>query len=144
MEIKEIQQTDVFYQRARDLRHTLFFKKHDLPFSILDDEKEVCSAHVVIVEGDTLIGYGRLTRLDNTTYQISQMVIDPRHQSQGYGTMLLKALIERAVASSAQKITLNARTTATRLYAKQGFVSEGETFPSNTTGVEHVTMAYIP
>ena len=66
----------------------------------------------------------------------------PSRQSRGLGTLLLKDLIDRAASPEVRALTLNARTTATRLYAKQGFVPEGEVFLSDSTGVAHVKMTY--
>ena len=142
MKIHEIGKEDDFYQQARNLRYSLFFEAYDLPENILDDEKEPLSSHVAMSEGALLIGYGRLTRLDATTFQVSQMVIAPEHQSSGYGSMLLKELIERAVSSGARTVILNARATAARFYEKQGFTREGELFHSSSTGVPHVRMVY--
>lgn len=140
--VKKIDTKDALYQEARDLRYELFFKAHGLPTSILDDEKEAQSTHVAIVEDGLLVGYGRLSEVEMKVFQISQMVVAPRHQSKGYGTILLKDLIQLALNSGAASIILNARITATGLYEKQGFATQGEVFNSTSTGIPHIKMVY--
>ena len=133
-----------FYKEALELRYELFFKKHDLPRNILIDKNEKASEHIAIVSDELLIAYGRLTNLGEGTYQISQIVVKPQEQGKGYGAMILKELVDRAERLGCKKIILNARTTATKLYEKQGFTSSGNEFLSKSTGVPHVQMHYTP
>lgn len=144
MKVDELKIGSAFYREAVELRYELFFRKHDLPRNILIDEHENASRHVAIVSNGSLIAYGRLTNLGEGTYQLSQIVVKPQEQGKGYGTMILKKLVELAESNGGEKIVLNARTTATRLYKKYGFTNNGEVFPSKSTGVPHVQMLYTP
>jgi predicted GNAT family N-acyltransferase len=130
------------YHQALDLRYELFFRGHNLPREILIDEYEEASKHIVIVDDESLIAYGRLTDLGEGIYRLSQIVVKPQEQGKGYGSMILKALVERVKNDGGKKIILNASTTATALYEKHGFRSNGEVFLSKSTGVPHVQMFY--
>ncbi|MCP4985752.1 MAG: GNAT family N-acetyltransferase [Colwellia sp.] len=130
------------YKQAIELRYELFFKEHALPKSIIFDNKEVESKHLAISEADRLIAYGRLTALSDSNYQISQMVVSTKYQSQGFGSNLLSELLNKAVSSGAKNITLNARLSALGLYQKYGFVKNGSVFKSESTGVPHVSMLH--
>jgi len=142
MIIEEIQKDGMLYRKAFELRHMLFFAPHGLPREIVNDEAENKSTHMAISDDSKLIAYGRITELESGCFQISQMVVCPKFQSQGYGTQLLNAIVRIAKNKGAKKIVLNARTTAIGLYRKQGFREVGAVFNSDCTGVPHIKMVY--
>lgn len=142
MKINEIKKDSVLYEQALALRYGLFFKEHNLSPDILDDGKENDSTHIAIYIEDQLIAYGRLFQVEQEEFQISQMVVSPKYQSQGYGTTLLIEIVKNAKDKGAKKITLNARITAINLYKKQGFKVIGGVYKSNITGISHIKMAY--
>jgi len=144
MKVDELKIGSKHYKEALELRYELFFQKHDLPKNILFDEHENASRHIAIICNASLIAYGRLTNLSEGTYQLSQIVVKPQEQRKGYGTIILKKLVEFAENNGGEKVILNARTTATELYKKQGFKNTGEEFLSKSTGVPHVQMLYTP
>ena len=138
----EISSTDPLYQAALRLRHELFFAAHGMPASVVQDAVESQSVHMAIADAGELIAYGRLTEVEPQSYQVSQMVVSPQYQSQGYGSRLLSSLVCHALRQGAREVFLNARLTATALYRKQGFLPQGEAFVSPRTGVEHIRMLY--
>lgn len=69
-------------------------------------------------------------------------MVKPQEQGKGYGTMMLKNIVDLAERNGSENIILNARTTATEMYKKQGFKSNGGEFLSKSTGVPHVQMLY--
>lgn len=95
---------------------------------------------MVISDGDILVAYGRLTVLSHNNFQISQMVVSPKYQNQGYGSTLLSELITTAVNNGAKNITLNARVSALGLYRKYEFIKNGDVFLSKSTSVPHINM----
>jgi predicted GNAT family N-acyltransferase len=142
MNIGEIQKDDNLYKKALELRYSLFFKDHNLPEEILSDDKEDKSLHIAISQEKELIAYGRLFEISSNEFQISQMVVSPRYQSQGYGERLLIEIMRTAKNKGAKKIILNARTTAISLYEKIGFQKVGQIYSSQSTGVPHIKMVY--
>jgi len=142
MNIIEIQKGDPLYNKAFELRYLLFFKEHDLPKEVINDEKEDKSIHIAISQKGELIAYARLSELKGKEFQISQMAVSPRHQSQGYGGKLLLKIVQIAKNKGAKSIMLNARTTATGLYKKLGFQEAGKVYNSQSTGIPHIKMIY--
>jgi len=142
MNIGEIKKGDALYKKAFELRYLLFFKEQNLPKEIINDEKEDKSTHIAISKEDELIAYGRLSELNSKEFQISQMVVSPLRQSQGYGKKLLLEIIQIAKNKGAKKIMLNARATSTGLYKKLGFHQVGKAYNSQTTGIPHIKMVY--
>lgn len=130
------------YVQALALRYVQFFQPHNLPREILIDEHENKSTHIAIVQDAALIAYGRVTDVGEDIYQLSQIVVSPEQQRKGYGSMILNELIKQAKIYGATQIILNARTTATALYTKAGFIESGEIFLSKHTGLPHIQMLY--
>lgn len=143
MSIQILEIDDIFYRQAVELRYDLFFKKHGLPKSIIFDANEKISTHAAILNSNELIAYGRLTKTNENEFVISQMVVSPKHQNQGFGSKVLKSIMVLAIKNNAQKITLSARLTALSLYKNQGFSECGDVYLSAKTGVKHVEMQYI-
>ncbi|HEC97398.1 MAG TPA: GNAT family N-acetyltransferase [Nitrospirae bacterium] len=143
MNIGEIKKGDALYKKAFELRYLLFFKEHNLPKEVINDEKEDKSTHIAISQEDELIAYGRLSKVNTTEFQISQMVVSPLYQNQGYGVKLLQEIMQIAKNKGAKNIMLNARTTATNLYKKLGFEKVGNVYNSQSTGIPHIKMVYI-
>jgi len=142
MNIGEIRKGDTLYKKAFELRYLLFFKDHNLPKEIINDEKEDKSTHIAISKERELIAYGRLSELNDKEFQISQMVVSPAHQHQGYGMKLLLGIMQIAKNKGAKNIMLNARTTAVSFYKKIGFQQAGQVYSSKSTGVPHIKMVF--
>ena len=141
MEVKFITTEQAEYFQACQLRHQVFFAAHDLPFTILFDDQEAISFHVVITNSyNKVIAYGRLTATPNNNARISQMVVKPDYQRQGLGQQILLTLINLAKKRGANLIILEARTSAVRFYQKLGFETVSSEYPSKKTGVIHVNM----
>lgn len=128
------------YQQACRLRYELFFAEHNLPWSVVQDERQAEYLHAAVSIKDCVIAYGQLVPHCNRIYQICQMVVQPAYQGQHLGSKILSTLIEIAKQEKAIAITLNARLTAVGFYQKLGFQTYGTPFPSNTTGVLHIAM----
>lgn len=140
MKLKIIDPQSPYYEAALSLRYRLFFQEHDLPWSILFDDKEATSTHLALIDGENLVAYGRLSSDADMNFQISQMVVDPKHQGRGYGTEVLERLIALTREMHGNSIFLNARISAIAFYEKMGFIAFGEPFKSKSTQVEHIKM----
>lgn len=140
MDISSVMIGSPEWQEARHLRYALFFEVHGLPFRVMDDGHEINAAHLVVKEGDRVVGYGRLAELGRGRFEISQMVVHPAHQRKGIGKALLATLLDRADHAGAIEVTLNARVGAVSFYERAGFIKSGDIFLSKSTGVPHVFM----
>ncbi|MEL6493702.1 MAG: GNAT family N-acetyltransferase [Cyanobacteria bacterium J06623_7] len=128
------------FELACRLRYELFFARHNLPLSIVRDPQQQDYFHGVIIKPEEVIAYGQLVPHPNKIYQVCQMVVAPAYQQQGFGRQILLFLIDLATQKQAIALTLNARLTAIGFYQKLGFQTHGKQFPSQTTGVMHITM----
>ena len=130
------------YFLACKLRYQVFFAEYNLPFSILFDDREAVSFHIIIANelNNQVIAYGKLTPNPNQIYQISQMVVSPDYQRQGLGKQIILALIAIAEEKKAKSIILDARILAVGFYQKFGFEITGSEHPSTKTGIAHIYM----
>ncbi len=130
------------YRKALNLRYSLFFEEFDLPKEVTADDLEAISTHIAITEGDELLAYGRLSRLEKNEFRISQIVVSPAYQNQGLSKTLLKKLMAEAKNQGASLIRLGAQESAAGLYESVGFQPAGEVYTVKLTGVPHVRMVY--
>lgn len=138
--IRQIQYHSPEFDQACELRYQLFFAPHDLPRDIVRHKSQANYFHGAILIQNSVVAYGQLLPHPNKVYQICQMVVQPEYQQQSLGKQILLFLIEQAKQEKAIALTLNARLTAVGFYQKLGFQTFGSQFPSNTTGIPHITM----
>jgi len=102
MEVCELEIGSRLYEKVLELRFELFFQKYNLPREILVDKHERVSSHIVIVNGELPIAYGRITGLGEGICQLSQIVVNLHEQENGYGAMS-KALSYKAPSPSTEQ-----------------------------------------
>jgi predicted GNAT family N-acyltransferase len=130
------------YSNICELRYRLFFAEHNLPFNIWFDDKESASLHVIIAGNNEneVLAYGRMTQTDTHEFRISQMVVEPTWQRKGLGRAIMMALIDKADSLGGKTLIIDARTHAIEYYKRFGFEQISGVFPSQKTGIPHVTM----
>jgi len=140
--IYEIKPGNKYYHQAFNLRYSVFFQEHGLPESVVKDRFESSSRHFVIIENESVSAYGRLTKVDSEVYKISQMVVRKEKQKMGFGSTLLKYLVNIAHKNGGRSVILNARVSFIPFYQKHGFSTSGTIFQSESTQLPHQLMIY--
>jgi predicted GNAT family N-acyltransferase len=140
--VYEIKLGDKYYHQAFKLRYSVFFREHGLPENIVKDRLESVSRHFAIIENDSVSAYGRLTKIDSEVYKISQVVVREEKQKMGFGSTLLKHLINIAQKNGGSRVILNARISFLEFYQKHGFSKSGAIFQSESTQLPHQPMIY--
>ncbi|MBD2102330.1 GNAT family N-acetyltransferase [Leptolyngbya sp. FACHB-261] len=140
MRIKEVEYDSDEWAAARRIRYSLFYEPVGLPESVLDDSIERVAFRIVLVDGSVVGGCGRLSINDESEGIISQMAVLPKYQGTGAGRTIMLALLDKAKSLGISSLRLSGRLTARGFYEKFGFVAIGASFPSKTTGVEHIEM----
>ncbi|SEA05070.1 bifunctional GNAT family N-acetyltransferase/hotdog fold thioesterase [Alkalimonas amylolytica] len=102
------------------------------------DELEHQSHHRMLMDGDRLIGVGRLHQLDDGKAQVRYMAVDPAYQRQQLGARLLTELEQQALVLGCTEVVLNARDTALGFYQRLGYSMQQEA-PSQF-GIAHYRM----
>ena len=140
--LKTITDDSDLYREALDLRYALFFKDFDLPKSVTADDLEPVSVHVVLIENNNLLAYGRISPVDSGTYRISQIIVYPEQRRKGFASRIVSELMRQGCELGAKKVVLNSQVSVLPLYRKIGFKECGELYKVKLTGVLHQKMAY--
>ena len=103
---------------------------YDQPWSprVFFDELSLESrTYLAAVEDGSVVGYGGLLRVD-TDAHITTIAVAPEVRGRRIGNLLMLALVDAALASGAQHLTLEVRVSndaAQRLYERFGFTPVG-------------------
>jgi hypothetical protein len=126
---------------ARPVRESVFVEEQGVPLELEWDEWDEPSEHAVAFDPHgRAIGTARLL----PSGAIGRMAVLKHWRSQGVGTSLLEAMLERARQRSLVRVTLHAQMHAAEFYRRFGFSERGEEF--SEAGIPHVemTLALVP
>ncbi|TFL11506.1 GNAT family N-acetyltransferase [Pusillimonas caeni] len=124
-------------ERAGALRHEVFVVEQGVPVELELDEYDAIAVHALALEGDTVVGTGRLL----PDAHIGRMAVRAAHRGRGVGAMLLTALVEAARRRGDPSVALAAQWHARGFYRAYGFQAEGEKFMD--AGIEHISMRKV-
>ena len=117
-------------QKAFAIRKVVFVEEQKVSLEEEFDEFEQVSIHFLAKIENTPVGAARWRKTDKG-YKLERFAVLKEHRGQGVGSALVEAVlnhINTSVASPQGKRYLHAQMEAVPLYAKFGFVAEGEQF----------------
>lgn len=121
--------TEADADRCAELESILF--PGDDPWPTVAFVRELAAAHnhyVAAREGETLVGYGGISRLGRTPpfeYEIHTIGVDPEHQGRGIGRRMLNTLLGIAGNSVVHLEVRTDNDAAIALYRSVGFAEVG-------------------
>ncbi len=119
-----------------ELRTQVFVGEQKVPPSIEIDGLDPECRHVKATADGIVIGTGRLL----PDGHIGRMCIHKNYRQLGIGSLLLKNLVEQALAANYPRIALNSQSYAIPFYEKNGFVVDSEEFID--AGIPHRRMIF--
>jgi len=121
------------------LRQDVFVVEQECPYPDLDGrDPEPGTAHVLMREGDDLLGYARVLD-DVSTWRIGRVVLAAAGRGRGLADGLMEAALAHCAAEDAARdVVLDAQSPLARWYAGFGFVVDGEEFLED--GIPHTPM----
>jgi len=130
------------YDVAR-LRQDVFVVEQQCPYADLDGrDTEPGTVHVVMREGDALLGYLRVLD-DVTRWRIGRVVLAPEARGRGLADGLMEAALAHCSAVRPdQDVVLDAQSPLAGWYAGFGFVADGAEFLED--GIPHTPMRLRP
>lgn len=131
-------QTDADWQAYYQFRWQQLRAPWQQPVGSERDELEQQSHHRMLMDGDRLIGVGRLHQLDDGKAQVRYMAVDPAYQGRQLGARLLTELEQQALALGCSVVVLNARDSAVGFYQRLGYSKQHDA-PSQF-GIVHYRM----
>lgn len=120
------------------LRYDVFCREQGYPASLEQDSDEMRSLHLEALDDGKLIGCGRLTQQDESTYHIGRIALYPEYRGGGNGTGIVRELLSKARKLGARQVTLSAQTHALGFYKKLGFVPDSAEFMDEN--IPHINM----
>jgi len=121
------------------LRQDVFVVEQECPYADLDGrDPEPGTGHVLMSEGDDLLGYARVLD-DATTWRIGRVVLARPARGRGLAEGLIGAALGHCRSEDpARDVVLDAQTPLAGWYAGFGFVVDGEEFVED--GIPHTPM----
>lgn len=137
MMIKLIETGTKEYDQMTDLRKRVLLDPYDIPHYYINPEKEK-NDFLIGAFDERLVGCCMLTKIDDNTLQLRQMVVENEHQKSGIGADIVAFSENVAREHGFQKIILHARDTAKGFYSKCGYQIVGDEFLE--VGLKHFMM----
>ena len=105
------------------LRYKVLNEPWGHPRGTEKDDYEAISEHFMAVEGETgtLLGVVKLFERSAGVGQISHLAVDPKHQRQGIGSLLLEAIEGRARERGFGVLGATTHATGTAYFEKHGY-----------------------
>lgn len=124
------------------LRQAVFVVEQNCPYHDIDEYDSV-SVHLMMIEGDELIGYARITE-KGTRYpevSIGRFLVKKDFRKDGYGDKLFTRAIDFIKDDMKEDtIKIQAQTYMKNYYVKKGFKEISESYLEDD--IEHVDMLY--
>ena len=115
-------------ENVQKLREEVFVYEQGFPIESERDELDERSLHVALYNGEELIATGRLTPLAQGEYKIGRLAVKKAERGKGYGSMVIRMLMDRALDAGAAKLIISSQLHAMDIYAHFGFEVAGEEY----------------
>ena len=124
------------------LRQSVFVVEQNCPYNDVD-EFDPLSVHLMMIEGDELIGYTRITEKDTRYPEVSigRFLVKKDFRHSGFGDKLFTRAIDYITDDMKEDtIKIQAQTYMKDYYAKKGFKEISKAYLEDN--IEHVDMLY--
>jgi predicted GNAT family N-acyltransferase len=124
------------FANIRRVREKVFIDEQRVPRELEFDDRDALCRHVLVFDGDTPVGTGRL----DLGYggKVGRVAVVATHRRHGVGTAIMERLHEIARAEKRALLWCHAQLTAVGFYERLGYVRSGTTFVE--AGIDHVRM----
>lgn len=119
---------------ATRVRTEVFVREQGIPAELELDGQDPGCVHCVAWVDDEPVATGRLL----PDGHIGRMAVLARHRGRGFGSLVLRGLLDAAASRGDAEVALDAQAPAVGFYARHGFAAEGEPFLE--VGIEHHRM----
>ena len=121
---------------ALPIRHRAMYPGQDQSFAKLPDDEE--GIHFGLFDENKLISVVSWFRRNEEAAQFRKMATLEEYRNSGYGTLLLRYIIDFSEFENIGTLWCNARVSAASFYERLGFKETGEHFTRNE--ISYVTM----
>jgi len=125
-------------ERALEIRKKVFVEEQGIPETIEIDGYDSSALHMVVKNGDIVIGTARIRFLDNQQAKLERMAILKPLRRAGIGKGILSFLNRELKKRGIEKVVLHAQYTVIDFYKACGFEETG--LPFIEAGIRHIKM----
>jgi alpha-beta hydrolase superfamily lysophospholipase/predicted GNAT family N-acyltransferase len=119
---------------ATRVRDEVFVREQGIPAELELDGQDPGCLHCVAWVDDEPVATGRLL----PDGHIGRMAVLAAHRGRGFGSLVLRGLLDAAASRGDAEVALAAQADAVGFYARHGFAAEGESFLE--VGIQHQRM----
>ncbi|GMQ58598.1 hypothetical protein AN1V17_29930 [Vallitalea sediminicola] len=119
------------------VRNKVFVNEQNIDYSIVFDSDDTEAIHVVVYEGKSPVGTGRMTNKDNE-YLIGRIAVLKEKRGNYYGDLIVRMLIQKGFDVGADFIEVHSQLPAANFYKKIGFSEYGEVYQE--ANIDHISM----
>jgi predicted GNAT family N-acyltransferase len=124
------------FASIRRVREIVFIDEQRVPRDLEFDERDPLCRHVLVFDGATPVGTGRLD-LDYDG-KVGRVAVVATHRRGGVGRAIMERLHSIAHEADQPRLWCHAQLTAVPFYERLGYLSSGPMFLE--AGIEHVLM----
>lgn len=122
--------------RLLKIRTAVFVQEQGVPKELEHDESDELSFHVLLIKNGQDIATGRLLEDGH----IGRVCVLKEFRGQGFGALVIKALVREAVDRQMDEVVLSSQVHALSFYEKLGFEVASEEYLE--AGISHKEMKY--
>jgi predicted GNAT family N-acyltransferase len=126
------------FASIRRIREAVFIDEQHVPRELEFDDRDARCFHVLVFDGETPVGTGRLD-LDYGG-KVGRVAVVATHRRSGVGTAVMERLHAIARERNHARLWCHAQLTAVPFYERLGYVSSGPVFEE--AGIDHLRMDY--
>ncbi|GAB1386394.1 GNAT family N-acetyltransferase [Melaminivora sp.] len=125
--------------QATALRMAVFVHEQGIDPALELDEQDALALHALACDPQGQpVATGRLLPADQGVARIGRMAVARSQRGQGWGRVLLDALVQAARQRGDHAVLLHAQRSAEGFYLRAGFASEGAAYEE--AGIAHINM----
>jgi hypothetical protein len=126
-----------YYPQSVSLRYETFYREFNLPIHSVQDDLEDSSIHLVALDKEEVVGYIRLTIIQNKGQLTQFSVSDSMRGKLNIAKNLFKEIENKAREHNVKELWGEIRLPVEMSARIYGFSIIGDTFPSKKTGIPH-------
>jgi predicted GNAT family N-acyltransferase len=124
------------FASIRHVRSTVFIDEQRVPRELEFDDRDPLCRHVLVFDGDTPVGTGRLDL--GYDGKIGRVAVVATHRSSGVGRTIMERLHAIARGERQPRLWCHAQLAAVPFYERLGYLQSGPIFVE--AGIDHVLM----
>jgi predicted GNAT family N-acyltransferase len=130
--------SDADLRKAFDVRRQVFVREQGISEGLVFDNHDRDALHVVVEDGEKIIGTARVRFLGNKQAKLERMAVTKAFRHKGIGRGIIALLDAELRAKQVQQVVIHAQEGAVEFYKSCGFKESGS--PFREANIKHIKM----